>query len=65
MAPYQQRVVDERAELDARIESLGKFFDTQTFQALDTGERSLLVQQHRVMKVYSHILGDRIGAFNL
>ena len=65
MAPYQQRVVDEKAELDSRTESLEKFFDTQTFQDLDSGEQSLLHQQHRAMKLYSHILGDRIRAFNL
>lgn len=63
MAPYQQRVVDEKTELDDRIGKLGTFFDTQTFLALDTGERSLLYHQHRAMKVYSHILGDRIALF--
>lgn len=42
MAPYQQRVLDEKAELDSRTESLEKFFGTQTFQDLDSGEHSLL-----------------------
>ena len=65
MAPYQQCVVDERGELEVRIKSLEAFFDSQTFQDLDSGEQSLLHQQHRAMKLYSHILGDRIRAFNL
>ena len=63
LKPYQERVVDEKQELDERIEKLRVFFSTDTFQALADRDKYLLVQQSGVMTTLSRILGDRIARF--
>ena len=63
LKPYQERVVDEKEELDAKIEALRLFFNTDTFQSLHDRDKYLLVQQSGVMTTYSRILGDRIARF--
>jgi hypothetical protein len=63
LAPHQQRVVDEKAELDERLEKLVAFTRTPIFAGLDSDERNRLDQQAATMAMYSDILGDRISAF--
>ena len=63
MLPHQQRVVDEKCELDARLAKLIPFFDTPIFAALDEAEQSRLERQEEAMKAYSAILTERIAAF--
>lgn len=63
MRPHQQRVVDEKAELDARLAKLIPFFDTAIFAGLGGAEQSRLRQQSHAMACYSAILGERIDAF--
>jgi hypothetical protein len=63
MQPHQQRVVDEKCQLDARLAKLIPFFDTPTFDALDEDEQERLERQAVAMKSYSAILTDRIAAF--
>jgi hypothetical protein len=60
---WQQRVVDEQAELDEKILLLGNFFGTPTFAGLSPLERARMCNQYEVMQRYSEILGDRINAF--
>jgi len=65
MQPHQQRVVDEKTELDDKREKLGAFIQTNPiFGKLDEAERERLVRQHSCMTEYSDILGERIAAFN-
>jgi hypothetical protein len=64
MAPHQQRVVDEKAELDEKREKLLAFFNTDLFRGLDQAEKDRLRTQHGVMGVYSEILHQRIAAFS-
>jgi len=61
--PHQQRVVDEKAELDERLAKLVAFTKTPIFGGLDSAERDRLGQQAATMAMYSDILGDRIAAF--
>lgn len=61
--PYQQRVVDEKVELDIKLKKLISFFDTQIFFQLPEVERNRLTMQSYMMKEYSTILGERIEAF--
>lgn len=64
MAPHQQRVVDEKSELDDKITKLKAFIcENPLFSKLDGAEQARLTQQHGVMSVYSNILGERIAAF--
>ena len=68
LQPHQQRVVDEKTELDTKIAALSAFIATfnegfSKFAALPEPERLLLYSQHRAMVAYSSILNERIAAF--
>ena len=63
LPPHQQRVVEEKRDLDEKLAKLGAFFDTPIFAGLDEGEKGRLELQEEVMTKYSVILGQRISAF--
>jgi len=63
LAPHQQRVVDEKAELDDKIAKLAAFFGANIFRGLDIAEKARLSSQHAAMKIYSQVLGERIAVF--
>lgn len=63
--PYQQRVIDEKKELDERREKLDLFFVTSKFAKLDQAEQDRLRIQSEIMSAYSEILRLRIVAFGL
>lgn len=63
MKEYQQRVIDEKKELDARLNRLESFIMSLAFDDVDDLERSRLVQQKHIMVQYSMILEERILAF--
>jgi hypothetical protein len=63
MEPYQQRVIDEKKELDEKINRLDAFSGSVFCQTLLFEEQELLVKQSLVMKQYSNILGKRIMKF--
>ena len=63
MLPYQQRVIDEKAELDERLVKINKFFATDTFSSLPQDEQDRMQRQATYMKRYSEILGQRVEAF--
>lgn len=60
---FQQRVVQEKQELDDKIVSLDKFLLTDTFHNLSAEEQDRMSRQFDVMKEYSGILDERIDAF--
>jgi hypothetical protein len=64
-APHQQRVLDEKAELDVKISKLAEFVkpSNAVFQGLPNAEAGRLVYQLSLMLEYSKVLGDRIAAF--
>lgn len=64
LQPHQQRVVDEKRELDDRIEKMNAFFRTPTFHGLDAAEQGRLSRQAGIMMQYSAVLSERIAAFN-
>lgn len=65
MKPHQQRVVDEKTELDNKLEKLNDFVQRNPlFLSLPIEEQERLKQQSFVMAQYSSILGERIAAFN-
>ena len=65
LQPHQQRIVDEKTELDEKLSKLTTFVNSEKFYAIvsDEDERSRLVRQQQLMFDYSEILGERIAAF--
>lgn len=64
MLPHQQRVVDEKTELDTKAHALSQFIGLNpTFATLDPAEQERLKVQNDIMWQYSEVLGERIAAF--
>ena len=63
LQPHQQRVVDEKNELDTKRDKLGEFFKMTVFFELPESEKDRLRTQYSIMGIYSEILGQRISAF--
>lgn len=63
MQPHQQRVVDEKRELDDKIQKLTAFFNTEIYRGLRSAEKRLLSNQLMHMNGYSEVLADRISLF--
>ena len=64
LQPHQQRVVDEKTELDKKANALSGFIgNSPIFETLDAAEQERLKQQNDVMWQYSEILAARIAAF--
>ena len=63
MLPFQERVVDEKRDLDTKLEKLIAFTQGETYAALTEAEKSRLRNQARFMDEYSAVLADRIAAF--
>ena len=53
LEPYQQRVVDEKKELDEKLEKLRVFRGGKTFRGLDSTERERMNRQEAAMTKYS------------
>ncbi len=63
--PHQQRVVDEKRELDVKLDALRMFiFHNEVFNTLPAEDQQLLRDQRMVMSSYSHILCMRIDRFS-
>lgn len=64
LAPHQQRVIDEKAALDEKITKLADFIIlSAAYKHLGSAEKGRLDRQHKAMRVYSGVLGERIEAF--
>ena len=64
LPPHQQRVLDEKQELDIRITKLDEFIERNAlFRQLDLEEQARMLRQLDVMRELSVILGERISAF--
>ena len=65
LTPHQQRVVQEKEELDEKLSNLSAFIDSPNFTVTvkDENEIARLVCQEEIMKDYSEILAERIAAF--
>ena len=63
--PHQQRVVDEKRELDEKIQKLTAFIYSEKFTSVvkDEDESRRLLQQDELMRQYSRILYERIANF--
>lgn len=63
MEAWQERVVQEKKELDAKIEKLFDFMCSAGYCDTTFEQRDLLRRQWSHMSDYSKILGERIAAF--
>ena len=64
LQPHQQRVVDEKAELDERATKLSAFIGLNPiFEKLDAAEQERMKVQNDLMWQLSEVLGARIAAF--
>ncbi len=63
MKEYQQRVIEEKEQLDYKIQKLDEFFLTAIYQALPFEEQDRMRRQIFLMRGYSSVLGERIAAF--
>jgi hypothetical protein len=64
LQPFQQRVVDEHAELQARLHKLLDFlYDAEKVEQLSESEQFLLREQSHTMHQYLGILEQRIELF--
>lgn len=63
MEPHQERVIAEKAELDARLKKLRAFIASDAFESLPIEEAQRLARQASIMLNYSAVLGERIAAF--
>ena len=63
-SPHQQRMLDEKQDLDIRITKLDEFIQRNAlFRQLESAEQSRMRRQLDVMRELSVILGERISAF--
>jgi hypothetical protein len=65
LPPHQQRVLDERRELEGRLDRLSVFLGTPAFEALPEAERQLLVKQSGAMVAYSDVLAERLDLWGI
>ena len=63
LKPYQQRVVNEKNEIDMKIEKLSVFSESREFNDLETPDKELLLRQGVIMWHYSKVLQERIDRF--
>jgi hypothetical protein len=64
MQPHQQRVVDEKRELDDKLTKLIAFITSSpVFESLDLTDQGLLCDQQGAMTDYSAVLEERIARF--
>lgn len=63
LQPFQERVAQEKAELDEKLGKLKAFRRSPSFKTLPVEERDRLSRQESAMDCYSGVLGERIEAF--
>ena len=65
LQPHQQRVIDEKKDLDEKLAKLDKFTRADNFESIvgNIDECNRLRDQADHMFAYSKILGERIAAF--
>ncbi len=63
LKPHQQRVVDEKNQLEDKIDKLSGFLHSDLSKNLDEHEQLRMVTQLNIMTAYSGILLQRIMNF--
>ena len=61
MSTFKERLIDEKTQLDEKIEKLEAFTLSENFQKIEAVQMSLLNAQLFAMKTYSQILVERLA----
>jgi len=61
MSDFKTRLVEEKAQLDERLEKLQAFQNSDGFQSISAVQQTLLNVQANAMATYSQILLERIA----
>jgi hypothetical protein len=61
MKDFQQRVIDEKKDLDEKMWKLHLFIQSSEVAKVDQDEFRRLTTQHSIMMEYSRVLGERIA----
>lgn len=61
MSTFKERLMDEKVELDKKIDKLYDFTISDKFKEIEEVQQSLLVVQLQVMKSYGTILNERLN----
>jgi hypothetical protein len=61
--PHEQRVIQERQDLETKIVALDQFIGSELFNSLPYTDQTLLHGQYEYMRAYSFILSERINRF--
>lgn len=64
LQPWQQRVVDEQAELSKKLKALKSYIDSDEVSSLSSRHWFLLNIQYYTMLNYNDVLVDRIDLIN-
>jgi hypothetical protein len=59
----EERIIEEKKELDIKIQKLYLFMMNKEYDKLSELDRDRLVRQHIAMSQYSGVLGERINGF--
>lgn len=62
---WQERVIQERVEIEYAIRRLNQFIYSEEFDILRDFEQELLQEQRAAMETYYQILGERICCFKV
>ena len=64
MKPYQERVVNEKFDLQVKLKALEDFANGDAFEKLPPQEQARLHLQGYLMRGYIEVLEERIDAFD-
>lgn len=60
---WQQRVYDEKGELNVKLTKLTEFMHSDAYSELNATDQGLLMVQHVAMRNYAESLGRRLETF--
>jgi hypothetical protein len=63
MLEFQDRVIQEKAELSDKLDKLEAFEGGRVYNSLPPAEQSRLTRQLWIMRLYEQVLAERISAF--
>lgn len=61
MSTFKERLIDEKLQLDEKINKLESFMLSENFQKIEAVQISLLNTQLFSMKTYSQVLTERLA----